>query len=197
MYIYIHIYHTRKHAQTYMSTPRGDWNFYICVYAWDTHLEGTRNLVPAGQCVLDPHQTTDILHSFHELLQCVAVCCSVLQCVVVCCSVLQCVAVCCFSTYDRVSRGRSVGIRRVLEHKTKKHVKAQLTATHCNTLQHTATHCNTLQHTAAHCNTLHKLCSVLQCVVVWCGCKLADTRLQVTNQKEKNPKKISQDRDLR
>ena len=30
---------------------------------------------------------------------------------------------------------------------------AELTATHCNTLQHTATHCNTLQHTATHCNT--------------------------------------------
>ena len=30
-----------------------------------------------------------------QLLQCVAVCCSVLQCVAVCCSVLQCVAVCC------------------------------------------------------------------------------------------------------
>ena len=29
-----------------------------------------------------------------------------------------------------------------------------ITATHCNTLQHTATHCNTLQHTATHCNTL-------------------------------------------
>ena len=28
-----------------------------------------------------------------ELLQCVAVCCSVLQCVAVCCSVLQCVNV--------------------------------------------------------------------------------------------------------
>ena len=29
-----------------------------------------------------------------DVLQCVAVCCSVLQCVAVCCSVLQCVAVC-------------------------------------------------------------------------------------------------------
>jgi len=31
----------------------------------------------------------------HDVLQRVAVCCSVLQCVAVCCSVLQCVAVCC------------------------------------------------------------------------------------------------------
>jgi len=31
----------------------------------------------------------------YNVLQCVAVCCSVLQCVAVCCSVLQCVAVCC------------------------------------------------------------------------------------------------------
>jgi len=30
-----------------------------------------------------------------DVLQCVAVCCSVLQCTVVCCSVLQCFAVCC------------------------------------------------------------------------------------------------------
>ena len=33
-------------------------------------------------------------------------------------------------------------------------IRACITATHCNTLQHTATHCNTLQHTAAHCYTL-------------------------------------------
>ena len=30
----------------------------------------------------------------HNVLQCVAMCCSVLQCVAVCCSVLRCVAVC-------------------------------------------------------------------------------------------------------
>jgi len=30
----------------------------------------------------------------------------------------------------------------------------QLTATHCNTLQHTAAHCSTLQHTETRCNTL-------------------------------------------
>jgi len=30
-----------------------------------------------------------------DLLQYVAVCCSVVRCVAVCCSVLQCVAVCC------------------------------------------------------------------------------------------------------
>ena len=33
--------------------------------------------------------------SAHNMLQCVAVCCSMSQCVAVCCSVLQCVAVCC------------------------------------------------------------------------------------------------------
>ena len=31
-------------------------------------------------------------HEWDDVLQCVAVCCSVLQCVAVCCSVLQCVA---------------------------------------------------------------------------------------------------------
>ena len=30
-----------------------------------------------------------------QLMQCIAVCCSVLQCVSVCCNVLQCVAECC------------------------------------------------------------------------------------------------------
>jgi len=32
---------------------------------------------------------------------------------------------------------------------------SNLTATHCNTLQHTATYCNKLQHTTTHCTTLH------------------------------------------
>jgi len=36
-----------------------------------------------------------VLQSQRQMLQCVAVCCSVLQCVAMCCSVLQCVAVCC------------------------------------------------------------------------------------------------------
>ena len=39
-----------------------------------------------------------VLHVYHSVLQCMAVCCiiccSVLQCVAVCCSVLRCVAVC-------------------------------------------------------------------------------------------------------
>jgi len=43
-------------------------------------------------------------HSYmwHDVLQCVAVCCSVLQCVAVCCSVLQCVATRCmwYVQYD-------------------------------------------------------------------------------------------------
>jgi len=30
----------------------------------------------------------------------------------------------------------------------------QITATHCNTLQHVATHCNALQHTATNCKTI-------------------------------------------
>ena len=45
-----------------------------------------------------------------DMLQCVAVCCSVLQCVAVCCSVLQCVAVCC-----RVLQGVA-GCHIVLQH---------------------------------------------------------------------------------
>ena len=42
-----------------------------------------------------------------QLLQCVAVCCSVLQCVALCCSVLQRVAVCC-SVLQCVADGSSV-----------------------------------------------------------------------------------------
>ena len=41
-----------------------------------------------------PHRCGVVLRH-EDVLQCVAVCCSVLQCVAVCCSVLQCVAVCC------------------------------------------------------------------------------------------------------
>jgi len=86
-----------------------------------------------------------------DVLQCVAVCCSVLQshcrchgsrqCVAVCCSVLQCVAVCC-SVLQCVLDMRDVThwVASALE---------WIHAPHCNTLQHTATHCNTLQHMAA------------------------------------------------
>jgi len=100
-----------------------------------------------------------------DLLQCVAVCCSVLQCVAVCCSVLQCVAVCCSVLHCRRSNVLAqiphITHSRVVLHCSRSNVLAQFPhVTHsriickCNTLQHTATHCNTLQHTATHCNTL-------------------------------------------
>jgi len=66
----------------------------------------------------------------------------VLQCVAVCCSELQCVAFiwCCFNHRMEV-RGRCILSSRYA------YIKAQHTATHCNTLQHTATHWNALQQT--------------------------------------------------
>jgi len=106
---------------------------------------------------------------------------SVLQCVAVCCSVLQCVAGV-SSIQNRLPRRASSTIIEknpqkfnptILHHSaelaptqcvalgcrqvTQTHESfflLQLSATHCNTLQHTATHCNTLQHTATLCNTL-------------------------------------------
>ena len=67
---------------------------------------------------------------FHELqvVQCVAVCCSVLQCVAVCCSVLQCVAV-------RCSAMQCVAVR-------------------CSALQCVAVHCSALQCVAVCCSAL-------------------------------------------
>jgi len=60
--------------------------------------------------------------------------------------VLQCVAVCC-SVFQWLSRGP----RGRMAHMTIWH---DTYVTHCDTLRHTATHCNTLQHIATHCNTL-------------------------------------------
>ena len=137
-------------------------------------------------------------------MQCVAVCCSVLQCVAVCCSVLQCVAVpssqttgmsltppfflslslslclslcLCLSLslsrypiiyYDdtatlqltEITAAHCNTLQHTATHDTLSYIHyddtatLQHTATHYSTLQHTATHCNTLQHTATHCNTL-------------------------------------------
>jgi len=59
----------------------------------------------------------------------------VLQCVAVCCSVLQCVAV---SPYFWIEFRLPASDHNTLQH----------TATHCNTLQQPRTHWNTLHHTA-------------------------------------------------
>ena len=78
-----------------------------------------------------------------DLLQCVAVCCSVLQCATMCCSVLQCVAVC-----DNV---------------------LQCIAVYCSVLQCAAVCCGVLQCVAPCCCVLQCVtvcCSVLQCVAV-------------------------------
>ena len=61
-----------------------------------------------------------------QVLQCVAVCCSVLQCVTVCCSVLQCVATWC----------------SVLQHEARKQV-LQCVAACCCVLLHFAMCCST------------------------------------------------------
>jgi len=64
-----------------------------------------------------------------DVLQCVAVCCSVLQCVAVCCSVLQCVALCLYERYSLITDRNSDQLLSLLQ---------------LDTLQHTATHCNKL-----------------------------------------------------
>ena len=76
---------------------------------------------------------------------CVAACCSVLQCIAGCCGVMQGVILLC------VMWKRESG-----DHSASSQDNAQITATHCNTLQHTATHCcNTLlQHNTPPYNTL-------------------------------------------
>jgi len=95
-----------------------------------------------------------------EVLQCIAVCCSVLQCadvfcsslqcIAVCCSVLQCVAVCC-SVLQCVPISFVGG-------------KSHHSVVYCNVLQHcVAECCIVLQCVAALC------CRVLHCVVVCCS----------------------------
>ena len=95
-----------------------------------------------------------------QVLQCVAVCCSVLQCVAVCCSVLQCVAVCC-SVLQCIAECCSV---------------LQCVAVCCSVLQCVAVCCSVLQCVAVCCSVLQSVevcCSVLQCVAMCCRVWLA------------------------
>ena len=52
--------------------------------------------------------------AMREVVEYLAVCCSVLQCVAVCCSVLQCVAVCC-SVLQCDEAGRTIPLGDGLE----------------------------------------------------------------------------------
>ena len=81
-----------------------------------------------------------------QLLQCVAVCCSVLQCVAECCNV------CCSMFQKRTSSERD-------------HTEAIRCGTLSNVLQRVAVFCMALQ---ACCREL-MCCSVLQCVAVCCS----------------------------
>ena len=74
----------------------------------------------------------------HEVLQCVAVCCSLLQCVAVCCSALQRVAARC-SALQRVAVCRSV---------------LQCVAVCCRALQCVAARCSVLQCVVVCCSVL-------------------------------------------
>ena len=74
---------------------------------------------------------------------CVRVCVCVCACVCVC----ECVCVC-TTLLQRVDAARCNSWPSAA------HDILQLTATHCNTLQHMATHCNTPQHSATHCAAL-------------------------------------------
>jgi len=102
------------------------------------------------ECVL-PH----VSFWCHEVLQCVAVCCSVLQCKHLNSRVAHMIESCCIfeqgsshlrphcNTLQHTATHRNT----LLTHTWISHV-VQVT---WHTLQHTATHGNTLQHTATHC----------------------------------------------
>ena len=81
------------------------------------------------------------LSATHNVLQCVAVCCSELQCVAVCCSVLQCVAVCCSAYWYSYAMSH-----------------ASLCATGC--VKCVAVCCSMLQRVAVCCSVLQR-CSYL------------------------------------
>ena len=90
-------------------------------------------------------------HNRRDVLQCVAVCCSVLQCVAVCCRVLQCVAVCCSVLQcvagDDVGSGSSTETCNVLQSTSRRVVR-------CSVLQCLATCCSVLQCAAVCCSAL-------------------------------------------
>jgi len=95
------------------------------------------------------------------MLQCVAVCCNVLQYVAVWCSVLQCFAVCCRvlqSTYLYTHTDSQV---RGLSLKLSFHSLQQI-------LQHCKTHCNT----ATLQRTLQRILQRTDLLECWCVCAL-------------------------
>ena len=65
------------------------------------------------------------------------------------------------------------------------HVAAELTATHCNTLQCIATHCDTLQHTATHHNRVWRrvrTSKFVSCVSTWLlSCRVLAIRARNSN----------------
>jgi len=83
----------------------------------------------------------NVLQYVANMLECVAVYCSVLQCVAVCCSVLQCVAVCCSELFTDQSA-------------LKGHARQSGVDICCSVLQCVA-----------------ECCSVLQCVAECCSVK--------------------------
>jgi len=109
-----------------------------------------------------------------QVLQCVAVCCSVLQRVAVRCSVLHCVAVC-FTKYLRWSKSQDS--RQVLQCVELCCIVLHCVAVCCNALQCVAACCSVLQCVALSiCAYVFRLSSgvvmcysVMQCVVVCCS----------------------------
>jgi len=113
--------HTAMHCNTLQHTA--------------THCDMSDRSVMWRLCtgVTSHHITSQIDHTCHGVLQCVAVCCSALQC-----AELQ----------HTVTRMIDAWLWRL---------RCDSIFTHCNTLQHTATHCNTLQRTTTHCHTLQRM----------------------------------------
>ena len=99
-------------------------------------------------CVKRKFVKDDLVLFKRDVLQCVAVCCSVLQCVAVCCSVLQCVAACC-SVLQCYSREMFALARKPISH----------TNSRANILHQTAIHSSTLQHTSMHARGMGHACS--------------------------------------
>jgi len=129
---------TLQHTATFCITCM--WFMYMCDVNCITHF------IP----IYDMHRIIHTHLGMMNVIQKVAVCCSMLQCAAVCCSVLQCDAVCC----SVLQCMYHLGMMNVTWSVWLIHVQPIAYGVSFNTLQHTATHCNTLQHTATHCNTL-------------------------------------------
>ena len=120
------------HFASHCNTLQHNVTLCITLHRTTTHCNALLHI--ATHCNTVQEGTGCNISGGRNVLQCVAVCCSVLQCAAV---LLQC-----------ISGGRWWSWRCVLRTETLQH-----TVTHCNTLEFTVTKWR-LQLTATHCNTL-------------------------------------------